>query len=145
MKCVSPNIAATRIVQLGLARIYAEVVRGEHKKYPHGFSIYFERPSEFYRQLKKFPGQFPFEDSVVPLRESNSDHFWCYVPEELAFIEFSIEWREHKVIAQSNEQFVDYEIKRLADCGVEPELLYTAAELLGYVDTDGFLERYAYE
>lgn len=145
---VSPTETAKRLRELGFPEVFAEIVLGQHNKYGADLALYFERPREFYRLLAKNPDDFPFSQSLVPRRESNSDFFICYAPPpENIFIEHSIEWRSHqyRVIAGSFQDYLEYELERLWSCDVAEVDVRTIAAIFGYQPIDDFLERCKHE
>jgi hypothetical protein len=141
---LTPHQAAAAIRQHGLPDLFVQVVLAEHKRLGHGISIYFERPWEFYRLLRETPEDIPYPESIIPLHESNGDHFWCFVPDPAGlFLEHSIEWRpdDHRVVARSVAEFVDYEVGRLCEYGAELEEIRRIGTLLGHPEIEEVIRK----
>jgi len=142
---LNPAIVAKELWSHRLPEIFSQIVLGQHRKLCDGlFAIYFEQPSDFYRLLCRSLADFPYQNTVLPIHQSNSELFICYVPGVNLFIEHSIEWRaeDHRVVARSLAGYLDYEIERLCDSGVEPDELKCMGSILGHPDIDRIYKEY---
>ena len=146
MPCESVDAAAQQLEQQGFPPFFIDVLYGRQEQHGRDLEIFFEQPEEFYRLIKESPRDFPFAETLIPLRESNYEYFVCYVPEPHGlFIEHSIERRpeEHQVIGRTRDEYAEFELERLWELDLSEDDLRFCAELFGYKPIEELLLKFA--